>query len=95
MMGFGPILFEDDVSNSIKLDDLLIWGYSYLDRFESVNLTVDLPDYFGFPINFLKSVIVPTRRTEKMRCVLDSKKAIFYVKLNVLNPSCTRGEGLG
>ena len=73
----GQILSEEGVPNAIKLDDLLVWGQSYSDCLKNVQRAIQLLSYFGFKINFRKSVLSPCQQTEYLGTILDSSNVCF------------------
>ena len=78
-MGIGRILAGLGIPNAVKLDDFLFWGSSYSECLANVHCAIDLLQYWGFNINFRKSVIVPTQQIEYLRFLLNSSNVSFSV----------------
>ena len=77
MSDVGRILSEQGIRNAIKLDDVLVWGYSYANCLANIQCAAELFQYFSFSINFCKSTVIPSLKKEHLGVLLDSFNACF------------------
>ena len=54
-----------------------MWRHSYSNCLVNIQRAVELFKYFGFSINFCKSIVIPSRKIEYLGVLLDSFDACF------------------
>lgn len=61
----------------VELDDFLIYADSFQSCLNSVNLAVQLFNYFGLKVNFAKSSLIPSQRIDFLGYSLDARDCCF------------------
>ena len=71
------ICHERGILCKVELDDFLIYADSFESCLNSVNVVVDLFNYFGIKINFAKSSLIPSQTIDFLGYSLDARKCRF------------------